>query len=110
MERSETDGESDTEHSTMSDSTDESGGEESTARQNTRVRVSETRDKVTLKTSVKRGTGTRDQDKGTIKCKGDSPEAVAKEIEGTLDELEDRNIFERLRGTQPERDTEEVGL
>lgn len=72
--------------------------------------LNESADKITVKLNVKRGSGTRDQDKGTIKCKGDSPEAVAKEIEGTLDELEDRNIFERLRGTQPERDTEEVGL
>lgn len=65
-------------------------------------RVTESADKLTVKLKLKRGSGTRDQDKGTIKAKGDSPEAVADDIEHTLDELEDRDIFERLRGTQPE--------
>ena len=67
-------------------------------------RVSESADKITLKAEVKRGGGTRDQDKGTIKAKGNTPETVADDIEATLDELENRDIFERLRGTQPEGD------
>lgn len=66
--------------------------------------ISESADKITIKLKVTRGEGTRDQDKGTIKAKGDSPEAVAEDIEGTLDELEDRDIFARLRDTQPEVD------
>jgi len=70
-------------------------------------RITESADKLTVKLNIKRGSGTRDQDKGTIKAKGDSPEAVAENIEQTLDELEGRNLFERLRGTQPEGDTDE---
>jgi len=67
-------------------------------------RVTESADKLTVKLKLTRGEGTRDQDKGTIKAKGDSPETVANDIEETLDELEDRDIFERLRETQPEGD------
>jgi len=68
--------------------------------------ISESADKITVKLKVTRGEATRDQDKGTIKAKGDSPEAVAEDIEGTLDELEGRDIFARLRDTQPEADDE----
>ena len=71
---------------------------------NTTHRVTESADKLTVKLKVKRGSGTRDQDKGTIKAKGNTPETVADDIEATLDELENRDIFERLRGTQPEGD------
>jgi hypothetical protein len=67
----------------------------------TEHRISESADKLTVKLNLKRGSGTRDQDKGTIKAKGDSPEAVADDLERTLDELEDRNLFNRVRDTQP---------
>jgi hypothetical protein len=67
----------------------------------TQHKISESADKITVKLKLTRGEGTRDQDKGTIKAKGDSPEAVADDIEGTLDELEARDLFGRVRGTQP---------
>lgn len=69
-------------------------------------RISESADKLTVKLNLTRGSGTRDQDKGTIKAKGASPEDVADNLEQTLDELEDRNLFERVRETQPEADDE----
>jgi hypothetical protein len=97
MARTETDGESDTEHTMSNHNTDESGGEESTARQNTRVRVSETRDKVTLKTSVKRGSGTRDQDKITVKCKARDPVTAAQKLQAAIEELEELGVAEDLR-------------
>lgn len=70
----------------------------------TEHRISESADKLTVKVKLKRGTGTRDQDKGSIKAKGDSPQAVADQLERTLDEMEERNLFSRVRETQPEGD------
>lgn len=74
--------------------------------QRTEHRISESADKLEVRLKLKRGSGTRDQDTGVIKCKGDSPEDVADNLEQTLDELEDRNLFKRVRETQPEVDDE----
>jgi len=81
--------------------------DDNTTTTETRHNISESADKITVKLKLTRGEGTRDQDKGTIKAKGNMPEAVADDIEGTLDELEARDLFERVRGTQPEGDTDE---
>ena len=65
-------------------------------------RINESADKIEVTLKLKRGSGTRDQDDGKLRAKGDSPEAVADDLEGTLDELEQRGLFERVRNVQPE--------
>ena len=68
----------------------------------TRHTVSESADKIVLKADVKRGTGTRDQDKINVKVKGDDPEGTAERLAQTLAALEAEGVAETLRGTQPE--------
>lgn len=63
-------------------------------------RVSESADKIVLKTEIKRGTDTRDQDKINVKVKGADPVAVVEKLNETLSELE--GTAETLRGTQPD--------
>jgi hypothetical protein len=68
----------------------------------TRHTVSESADKIVLKADVKRGTGTRDQDKINVKVKGDDPEGTAERLAQTLAALEAEGVAQTLRGTQPE--------
>ena len=63
--------------------------------------VSESADKIVLKTNVKRGSGTRDQDKLNVKIKGSDPEDTAAKLAQTLDALEAEGIASTLRETQP---------
>ena len=63
--------------------------------------VSESADKIVLKTNVKRGNGTRDQDKIDVKIKGADPEETAEKPRATLDALEAEGIATTLRETQP---------
>ena len=49
--------------------------------------VSESADKIVLKTNVKRGSGTLDQDKIDVKIKGSDPEDTAAKLAQTLDAL-----------------------
>ena len=63
--------------------------------------VSESADKIVLKTNVKRGRGTRDQDKIDVKIKGSNPEDTAAKLRATLDALEEQGIASTLRETQP---------
>jgi len=63
--------------------------------------VSESADKIVLKTSVKRGSATRDQDKIDVKCKGNDPEAAAAKLADTLAALESEGVADTLRATQP---------
>jgi hypothetical protein len=63
--------------------------------------ISESADKIVLKTNVKRGSGTRDQDKLNVKIKGSDPEETAAKLAQTLDALEAEGIAETLRETQP---------
>jgi len=70
----------------------------------TRHSISESADKITLKTKVKRGTGTRDEDKLDVKVKGDDPDDNAEKLAATLDALEEHGVADRLRETQPEGD------
>jgi len=67
----------------------------------TRHTVSESADKIVLKTNVKRGTDTRNQDKLDVKVKGENPEATAKKLADTLDALEKYGVADTLRETQP---------
>lgn len=62
--------------------------------------INESADKITLKTKVKRGTGTRDEDKLDVKVKGDNPDSVAGRLRKTLDALEREGIATKLRETQ----------
>lgn len=59
--------------------------------------LNESLDKIRLKTQLKRGTGTRDQDTHDIKARGESPEEAAENLSEALAELEERNVFERAR-------------
>jgi len=64
--------------------------------------VSESADKIVFKCKTTRGTGTRNQDKGDLKVKGDDPEDVAQRVAETLDALEAEGVHEKLRSLQPE--------
>ncbi len=64
--------------------------------------VSESADKIVLKTSVKRGSDTRDQDKIDVKVKGDVPTDAAAKLADTLTALEQYGVAETLRETQPD--------
>jgi len=63
--------------------------------------IQESADKIVLKTSVKRGTATRDQDKLNVKVKGDDPVQAVDKLNAVLDRLEDTGTATALRGTQP---------
>lgn len=63
--------------------------------------VNESADKITLKTKIKRGTGTRDQDEINVKVKGDDPEQTAQKLHNTILAIRGENTPNELRGTQP---------
>ena len=67
----------------------------------TRRTISESADKIVLKTDVKRGSGTRDQDKLSVKIKGDDPEETAGRMADTLAALESEGVSRFVRGIQP---------
>jgi len=68
----------------------------------TRKNLNESADKIRLKTQVKRGDGTRDQDTHDIKVRGETPTEAAENLSETLAEMEDRGVFDRVRSLQPE--------
>ena len=68
--------------------------------------ISESADKIVLKTQVTRGEGTRDQDRIDVKVKGNQPDGVAHKLKMTLDALEANGVTDTLRNTQPEVDDE----
>lgn len=55
----------------------------------TEHRISESADKLTLTTKVKRGDGTRDEDRIKIKVKGDDPDEVVAKLEQTVANLQE---------------------
>ena len=59
--------------------------------------LNESHDKVRLKTQIKRGEGTRDQDTHDLKVRGETPEDAAEALSELLAELEARFVFERAR-------------
>lgn len=65
--------------------------------------ITETADKIVLKTKVVRGNGTRDQDKLDVKIKGADPDETAERLSETLSALEEHGVAETLRNTQPEK-------
>jgi len=64
--------------------------------------INESADKIRLKAEVKRGNGTRDQDKVNLTIKGSDPEETANRLKATLDALEANGVAQQLRDTQPE--------
>jgi len=56
---------------------------------NTEHRISESADKLTLTTKVKRGSATRDEDRIKIKVKGDDPDEVVRKLERTVANLQE---------------------
>jgi len=67
----------------------------------TRHTISESADKIVLKTNLKRGSGTRDQDKLDVKIKGNDPEETAERLADTLAALESEGVSQFARGIQP---------
>jgi len=65
----------------MSRTTDDDG-------RRTEHRISESADKLTLTTKVKRGSGTRDEDRIKVKVKGDDPDEVVAKLEQTVANLQ----------------------
>jgi hypothetical protein len=63
----------------------------------TQRNLNESHDKVRLKTQVKRGSGTRDQDTHDIKVRGETAEDAAQKLSDALSELEARDVFGRTR-------------
>jgi len=76
-------------------------GNQQTEPDETRLNISESADKIRLETQVKRGDGTRDEDRTKVKVKGDDPDETAARLAATLDALESHGVAETLRGTQP---------
>jgi len=83
----------------MTDDTDADDAE-------TKHNLNESADKIRLKTQLKRGEGTRDQDTHDIKVRGETPEEAAENLSETIAELEERDVFARARSIQPEADDE----
>jgi len=63
--------------------------------------VNESADKVVLTTKIKRGTGTRDEDRIKVKVKADDPEAAAEKLHATVVAVGKNGTVNALRGTQP---------
>lgn len=61
--------------------------------------VNESADKIRVETQVKRGEGTRDEDRIKVKVKGDSPEEVVDKLNMTVSRL--METAETLRQVQP---------
>jgi hypothetical protein len=68
---------------------------------NTTHHVNESADKITLKTKIKRGTGTRDEDKYDLKVKGDSPGDVAETMAELQQAMDENGLIDQTRGMQP---------
>ena len=67
-----------------------------------RLNMSESVDKITLTTKVKRGSGTRDQDTVKVKVKGNRPDGTAMKLRAVLDALDAEGVTDTLRNTQPD--------
>jgi len=80
--------------------------EQADSHTDTQHTVSESADKIVLKADVKRGNGTRDQDKINVKCKGNDPADTAAKLADTLDALAAEGVATTLRETQPEDNDE----
>jgi phosphotransferase system HPr-like phosphotransfer protein len=68
----------------------------------TQHNLNESADKIRLKTQVKRGTATRDQDTIEVKVRGDDPDDAVDTLNATLTNL--RETADAARAIQPEGD------
>jgi len=66
----------------------------------TQHRITESADKIVLKTKLKRGTGTRDEDKFNAKVKGDNPDEVAERMADLMDALDEHDLVQTARDTR----------
>ena len=66
--------------------------------------LNESADKIRLETQVKRGEGTRDEDRMKVKVRGDDPDATAARLRETLDALAAEGVATELRNTRAETD------
>lgn len=82
----------------MSDESTDSNNE------TTRRTISESADKIRVETTVKRGSGTRDEDRIKVKVKGDDPDDVVQKLTQTVENL--RETADTLRAMQPEESDE----
>ena len=64
--------------------------------------LNESADKIRLETQVKRGEGTRDEDRMKVKVRGDDPDATAARLRKTLDALAAEGVATELRNTRAE--------
>jgi len=64
--------------------------------------LNESHDKVRIKTQIKRGEGTRDQDTHDIKVRAPTSVGAAAALSNVISELEDRDVFDRVRALQPD--------
>lgn len=74
---------------------------------NTRHNVNESSDKIRLNLKLTRGTGTRDQEAHTLKIRAANPEQAADRADRVIDELSDRDVFDRARNVQPDADPDD---
>jgi hypothetical protein len=62
-----------------------------------RHNINETADKIRVQVKLKRGEATRDQDTHNIKVRADTPAQAAEDVDAVVAELEDRDVFDRVR-------------
>lgn len=70
------------------------------------IRITESADKITLTTKIKRGERTRDEDRIKVKVKANDPEEAAAKLHQTVLAIGNNNTVNALRGTQPSSDSE----
>lgn len=63
----------------------------------TKKSINESHDKTRLSVDITRGSGTRDQEKHKLKARGETPAKAARDLSDALEELEDRDVFDRAR-------------
>jgi len=68
-------------------------------KETTQHTVSESADKITVTTKVKRGEGTRDEDRIKVKVKGNQADEVVAKLNAVVDNLHDTQ--DTLRAMQP---------
>lgn len=63
-------------------------------------KITESADKIRLKTKIKRGNGTRDQDEIEVKVKSDDPAEAVEKLHKTVELIGEKGTHETLRATQ----------
>jgi hypothetical protein len=64
--------------------------------------IRESSDKIRVSAKLTRGTGTRDQEATKLKARGETPEEAAENFDAALSELEERDVFSRMRAIEQE--------